>query len=241
MAQSLETELKGDLQAACSEHGRLVVKGSESVRVFSPRERLFDSYKDVLALQLSASRLWIQNAKVCYSRYSIMLLIDAKAGGVLDTQYLIKKIVVGDEVISVWEGKAVYLYRHYPEIDSKTLIGSVPCDHDKFTVDKNGLYAVVGNQLDVFNHEGVKKQSLTIHSSEPSFITSKSQILAVAIANEIKVYDIQRREPRLTLTKQLPTFAKITSIKINSSGSMLAIQGIQKLLPLTDRSETDAF
>lgn len=236
MAQILETELKGDLQTICSEHGRLVVKGSESIRVFSPRERLFDSYKDVLALQLSASRLWIQNEKVHFPRCSISLLIDTKAGGVLDTQYLIKKIAVGDEVISVWNGKVVDLYRHYPELDPKTPIGSVPCDHDKFTVDKNGLYVVVGNQLDVFNHEGVKKQSLTIHGSEPNFITSKSEILAVAIANEIKVYDIQRREPRLTLTKQIPTFVKISSIKMNSSGSMLAIQGIQKLLPPTDRN-----
>jgi hypothetical protein len=156
------------------------------------------------------------------------MLNGTKTRGALDTQDSIKKIVVGDEVISIWKGKTVDLYRHYPEIDSKTPIGSVPCDHDKFTVDKNGLYVVAGNQLDVFSHEGVKKQNLTIHSSEPGFITSKSEVLAIAIANEIKVYDIQRREPRLTLTKQLSSFAKITSIKINSDGSMLAIQGISE-------------
>ncbi len=44
----------------------MIVKGSESIRVFSARERLFDSYKDVLALQLSASRVWIQNEKVFF-------------------------------------------------------------------------------------------------------------------------------------------------------------------------------
>ncbi len=73
LVQTLQTELKGNLDASWNEQGRLVVKGSESIRVFSSRERLFDSYKDLFALQSSATKVLIQNGKVSWKKCFVFI------------------------------------------------------------------------------------------------------------------------------------------------------------------------
>ncbi|KAJ3129307.1 hypothetical protein HK098_001719 [Nowakowskiella sp. JEL0407] len=187
---------------------QLAIRTSHGVRVYVEHNFSWSHYKDSVAIQIGQNKL----------------LINAKTKTFITTNIRFKGISLTSNFVAVYNGTSIEVYDYNPNKPTEAhLIGQYPNDAQWIQIDDNCLCLGYYRKVDICNHHGTVKQSISIPDEDGEVVGMdlKNGSLCVATArNNIRIYDITRREP-----KQPSGDFRIQTVKLNSNGRHVSFTG----------------
>ncbi|NWT55385.1 IF140 protein, partial [Erythrocercus mccallii] len=212
------TELEGNVTQIKwgSRKNLLAVNNISSVVILSEQAVLAHFHQQVAVVQVSPN---LFNVMIFSTGTTHSLRVDMNANGVFATK----------DAVVFWNGKQVAVFECSGDTFKSS--GSFLCDSPVLCVHGENLYTVEPYRIQVRTWQGTVKQLLVFSEAEgnPCLLDVCGNFLAVGTdLAHLKIFDLSRREAKVhcnskSLSKLLPGWGDIVSVKCNANGSKVSI------------------